>query len=291
MTYFNDSEAFPCAWLARLFPEAHIDERSIRDVQPRDIATFRRVHLFAGIGGWEYALRLAGWPDDREVWTGSCPCQPFSQAGKRRGEADERHLWPEMRRLIAECRPATIFGEQVASRAGREWLSGVRADLEELGYEVGAADLCAAGVAAPHIRQRLYWVADSQGDRWQQRRSGSNVAREAGWTTSVCASSWLVQSDRAGRDSGVLAGEATGHGGTAIAAGGGTWSDYYVAHCTDGKARRIGTGVQPLAHGVPGRVGLLRAYGNAIVPPLAATFVRAFLDAENPRISEPAAVE
>ena len=104
---------------------------------------------------WPYALRLAGWPDDRNVWTGSCPCQPLSSAGQRKGHADERHLWPAFYSLIAECRPAIVFGEQVASKDGREWLAGVRADLEALGYACGAADLCAAGAGAPHIRQRF----------------------------------------------------------------------------------------------------------------------------------------
>src|SRR5207237_5912839 len=95
------------------------------------------------------------------VWTGSCPCQPFSSAGKQNGTEDARHLWPWMRHLMFRCRPAIAFGEQVASCLGREWLAGVRANLETLGYSVGAADLCAAGVGSPHRRQRLFWVADS----------------------------------------------------------------------------------------------------------------------------------
>ena len=85
-----------------------------------------------------------------------------------KGHADERHLWPAFFRLIAECRPVCVFGEQVVSNDGREWLSGVRADLETLGYACGAADLPAAGVAAPQNRSRLYWVADATGSRWPQ---------------------------------------------------------------------------------------------------------------------------
>src|SRR5690606_2220747 len=117
---------------------------------------------------WAYALRLAGWPDDWPVWTGSCPCQPYSQAGARKGDDDPRALWWAWRWLIDQCRPPVIFGEQVASKAGREWLARVRADLEAMGYAVGAADLCAAGVGAPHIRQRLWWVAYAQ--RWTAER-------------------------------------------------------------------------------------------------------------------------
>jgi site-specific DNA-cytosine methylase len=168
--YYNEIDPYAAAWLRNLIREGliapgDVDGRSIVDVQPDDLAGYRQVHFFAGIGGWSAALRLAGWPDDREVWTGSCPCQPFSAAGKQRGTSDERHLWPEMRRLVAERRPSVVFGEQVASALGRTWLGSVRADLEDLGYAVGAADLCAAGVGAPHIRQRLWWVADAGGER------------------------------------------------------------------------------------------------------------------------------
>lgn len=86
-------------------------------------------------------------------------CQPFSTAGKRKGTADERHLWPSFFHLIRQCRPVTIFGEQVASRDGLTWLDLVSSDLEGAGYACGAVDTCAAGFGAPHIRQRLYWVA------------------------------------------------------------------------------------------------------------------------------------
>ena len=141
------------------------------------------MHLFAGIGGWPLALRMVGWPDDREVWTGSCPCQPFSVAGSKGGEDDSRHLWPHFRRLIAERGPAVVFGEQVSSPLGRQWLSRVRADLEELGYGVGATDLCAAGIGAPHIRQRLWWGANRMADTGSatsERNAGGFSSSQAG---------------------------------------------------------------------------------------------------------------
>jgi DNA (cytosine-5)-methyltransferase 1 len=164
--YYNEHDPGAAAWLRELIKQGHIadgvvDERSIEDVLPSELAGFTQCHFFAGIGGWSYALRLAGWPDDKPVWTGSCPCQPFSVAGKGKGTADERHLWPAFAWLIRQCRPSVVFGEQVASRAGRGWLAGVRTDLEAMGYAVGAADLCAAGVGAPHIRQRLFWVGNA----------------------------------------------------------------------------------------------------------------------------------
>ena len=168
--YFNENDQFAARWIGNIYPQATVDKRSISDVQGSDTNGFDRCHFFGGIAGWEYALQLAGWPEGRQVWTGSCPCQPFSICGKGEGEKDKRHLWPEFLRLIQEQRPPVVFGEQVASPDGRKWLAGVRADLESVGYTVGSADLCAAGVGAPHIRQRLYWVAFSDSERfdwWQ----------------------------------------------------------------------------------------------------------------------------
>lgn len=164
--YYNENNPQAAAWLRELIKAGHIadgdvDERSITEVDAVDVAGYTQCHFFAGIGGWSYALRLAGWPDDKPVWTGSCPCQPFSTAGKRRGFADERHLWPAFYALIRERRPVTVFGEQVASKGGLSWLNLVRYDLERAGYICGAVDTCAAGFGAPHIRQRLYWVADT----------------------------------------------------------------------------------------------------------------------------------
>ena len=164
--YYNEIDSYAARWLRNLIaagelPAGDVDERSIEDIDPADLIGYTHAHFFAGIGGWAYALRLAGWPDDRPVWTGSCPCQPFSSAGHRQGAADRRHLWPAFYRLIAQCQPPTIFGEQVAGTLGREWFSAVRADLEECGYACGCADLAAASVGAPHIRQRLFWVADA----------------------------------------------------------------------------------------------------------------------------------
>lgn len=154
--YFNDNEPFVCRWLKNLFPFAKVDKRSITQITGEEVTPYTRVHLFAGIGGWEYALHLARWPIDRPVWTGSCPCTPFSTSGKRKGTSDARHLWPEMLRLINQQRPPTVFGEQVASPLGRAWLAGVRNDLEEIGYAVGAIDMPACCVGAPHLRQRLW---------------------------------------------------------------------------------------------------------------------------------------
>ena len=167
--YYNEFDQFAAEWLRELIKEGHIapgvvDTRSIEDVSPADLAGFTQCHFFAGIGVWSHALRAAGWPDDRKVWTGSCPCQPFSAAGKGNGFADERHLWPAFFHLIRVRRPGVVFGEQVASKDGLAWIDLVHADMEGEGYAVGAVDSCAAGFGAPHIRQRLYWVGHAIGE-------------------------------------------------------------------------------------------------------------------------------
>ncbi len=168
--YYNEFDPFAAQWLRELIKkgliaDGEVDERSITDVQPEDVREFTQCHFFAGIGVWSYALRQAGWPDDRPVWTGSCPCQPFSSAGKGKGFKDERHLWPEFYRLISQCRPTVCFGEQVASKDGLAWVELVQDNLESSGYAFGAVDSCCASFGAPHIRQRLYWVGvDTLGD-------------------------------------------------------------------------------------------------------------------------------
>lgn len=342
--YFNENDKYPAQWLRNLFPDSTVDDRSIKDVRPTDTDNYLRCHFFAGIGGWEYALQLAGWPADREVWTGSCPCQPFSQAGKRKGTADDRHLWPDFYRLISERLPATIFGEQVASADGREWLSGVRVDLEALGYAVGASDLCAAGVGAPHIRQRLYWVAncdrsrkgvgtraprvaiagdpcwvensliDLRGEgrtkhegRWSlgnesanagntgaERLGNASEQRSQGRLTVCGGDEWTFRatslvgrlpdsdsfSTEPDSDEGWCAMVEAEPSGESTASGG--WLDWgnVAIPCADGKYRRVEPSILPLAHGIPNRVGRIRAYGNAIVPQVAAKFIRAFLETE-----------
>lgn len=183
---YNEIDPFCCEWLSALSDAGHIApgdvvEKSVAELTKADLAGYNQVHLFAGTGLWSHALKLAGVPDEDCVWTGSCPCQPFSSAGEQKGFGDERHLWPDFARLIDECLPPIIFGEQVASKLGREWLAHVRADLEGMGYAVGAADLCAASVGAPHIRQRLFWFAYSIGDQQSRqesrRRSAGRVGR------------------------------------------------------------------------------------------------------------------
>lgn len=180
MNYYNENDPRAAQWLRQLIkdgliPPGDVDERDIQLIQSHELTAYTQCHFFAGIGGWSVALRLAGWPDSEPVWTGSCPCQPFSVSGKGMAEDDERHLWPDFRNLIGQRQPSVVFGEQVASKLGREWLAGVSADMEALAYRFAAADLCAAGVGAPHRRQRLYWVAYANG-----RNAGTERLQRSG---------------------------------------------------------------------------------------------------------------
>ena len=312
---YNENDAFTVAWLTRLqernlIPGGRIDGRSISELRPGDCGNTS--HFFAGIGGWAYALQLAGWDPARDVWTGSCPCQPFSIAGRGTGTSDKRHLWPIWRDLIAECRPATIFGEQTSSNLGREWLDGVRADLEALGYAVGAADLCAASVNAPHRRQRLYWVADTghRGDkRWNgfrdseagitgqkgENQGGGQVGPDLGRIREVDdladggkiggSVDRMVNAVRLGTSNSDTKAEQGSdwqdHGIPGETGLSDFWNQFDIAECQaiDGSLqyRRIESGLLPVADGIQNRVGRIRGFGNAIVPQLAATFIQAFL--------------
>jgi DNA (cytosine-5)-methyltransferase 1 len=299
---YNEIDPYAAQWLRNLIdageiPPGDVNETPIEELNADDLVRYAQCHFFAGIGGWSLALRLAGWPDDEPVWTGSCPCQPFSVAGKGLGEDDPRHLWPAFRKLIAKCRPNVIFGEQVAGAAGLRWLSGVQADVEEDSYRLGFAELCAAGVGAPHIRQRLFWVADCPergcGEQW-----GADQPGRSGYADGGGAAGGLADTQDANRRAGErgteegtwpngerrrgLAGGGTVGGldhpqrprleerdgqrkqqlrqdAELVAAGHCAWSDFDILNCLDGKARRTQSGLFPLAHGVSGRVAVRRA--------------------------------
>ncbi|MQI04920.1 DNA cytosine methyltransferase [Escherichia coli] len=179
--YYNEIDPFAAQWLRNLIAGGHIapgevDERSIEDVTPDDLRGFTQCHFFAGIGVWSHSLRLAGWPDDKPVWTGSCPCQPFSAAGKGDGFADERHLWPHFFHLISERRPQHVFGEQVASGSANAWFDLVQADLEGMDYAFGLVPFTSASIGAPHIRERAYWVAHASSKYEPSARDEAGIA-------------------------------------------------------------------------------------------------------------------
>ena len=162
--YFNEIDPFCVAVLREcikrgVISDGIVDDRSIEEVDPKDLQEFKWCHFFAGGGFWDIAARRAGYPTDETLWTGSCPCQPFSNAGKRAGTSDSRHLWPYFYRLIAAAKPSVVFGEQVSSKLGYDWFDGVTSDLESQDYQCEAVDIPACAVNAPHKRNRLYWIA------------------------------------------------------------------------------------------------------------------------------------
>ena len=346
--YYNEWEPYAAQWLrnlsaASLITPGTVDERDVRKLEPDELRPYTRCHFFAGLGGWDYALQLADWPLSRPVWTASLPCQPFSGAGKRQAQADDRHLWPHFFRLVRECRPELVVGEQVSGAIGLDWLDGVCTDLEAEGYLVGAVVLGAHSVGAPHIRQRLYWVAHCQGERNQSdapRRSrrqapqpnkcgtssgmahteGDRHAREQaprGRRAGVTHSSGLEQSSGDRRDergtepSGRSA--ASGRSSSGLGDPDGerrdgqpvrlpergphetgvetSWSGADLIPCLDGKTRLTIPAALLLAHGFPADLGILcpsgafpqraamlAGFGNAIIPQVAAEFLRTVME-------------
>jgi DNA (cytosine-5)-methyltransferase 1 len=282
-TYYNENAAYPAQWLRNLIaqgllPDGVVDERSIAEVSPSDVKGFTRCHFFAGIGGWELALQLANWPTDQAVWTGSCPCQPFSAAGRQGGRTDPRHLWPQWFRLIRKCKPPTILGEQVDAAVAHGWLDEVAVDLEAQAYAIGAAILPASAAGAFQRRSRLWFVARAECGRrpaWSSEAgSGSPpLPRNSG-------SAGAVGGAKSARLEGCEPDE-PGAPGWEVAAGSARPSDSSLqwVQCADNRFRPVKPGLRLLAHGVPQRVGRISAYGNAIVPQIAAIFIRACLEA------------
>lgn len=320
--YYNEIDPFAAQWLRNLIAGGHIapgevDERSIEDVTPDDLRGFTQCHFFAGIGVWSHSLRLAGWPDDKPVWTGSCPCQPFSAAGKGDGFADERHLWPAFFHLISECRPEHLLGEQVASGNANEWFDLVQADLEGMDYAFGLVPFPSAGIGAPHIRERAYWVAHSPGEQHSEllpglakgngkegcrttaKPSGLRNSGSMAYTNSErLQGQWQDSHQERWEGSDVrqigLCGGARSNRPLEV---NGFWRDADWLFCRDGKWRPVESGTFPLVarfakslgHGKSSlramagrnRTGRLKGYGNAINAQAAAAFITAYMESAN----------
>lgn len=297
--YYNEFNRQKAAWLRHLIEEGEIahgvvDERSITEVPPEDLAGFAQCHFFAGIGLWSLCLRRAGWPDDRPVWTGSCPCGPFSAAGRRRGFEDERHLWPEWFRLISVRRPDVIFGEQ--SDQALAWLDLVQSDLEGCCYAVGPAVLPAAGFGGAHERHRIGFVADADNAQWWSDRApwndgqwptpervqshghaGNGGAEHFGQRLADLSSvGWRQEHSDDGR--GPFRG--TSEGWTP-----GSWSSGHFDwfRCADERWRPAEPGTCPLADAHPSRMGRLRGYGDAIDVETFTQLISAYLEVAPPR--------
>jgi len=211
-------------------------------------------------------LDATKWRGTIDLVTGGFPCQPFSCAGKRKGAADDRYLWPEMLRVIAECQPRWVLGENVPGIIGME-LDKVLADLEGEGYETGTLIIPACAVDAPHIRSRIWVVAHSCGMEREARAEVAKVLRilpenESEYDNTHGSSENVADAD----------GERCEDS-----------RERYGASC---EFRRVGESretsswlpepdVGRVANGVPYRVDRLRLLGNAIVPQVAAEIFRA----------------
>lgn len=276
---FCEIEPFPRAVLRKHWPEVPIydDVRTLTaDRLARD--GVRRIDLVCG----------------------GYPCQPFSHAGKQRGTADPRHLWPEMRRIVGEVRPAWVLAENVAGHIALG-LDQVLADLEADGYAGRAVVVPACAVDAPHIRKRVWIVAR---DRDRDRESACAVDAEVQGMPEPGADSETVQRPSIGgseshRDSqgcGVVAdanvtrlegwqrGSVRERAGerTAGACGASADADGLAAgRLAEPRGERgewlAEPGVGRVAHGIPRRVDRLRGLGNAVVPQVVAEIGRAIM--------------
>jgi DNA (cytosine-5)-methyltransferase 1 len=294
--YYNEHDRQKAAWLRHLIEEGEIaagvvDDRPIQAVQPEDLHGFAQCHFFAGIGLWSLCFRRAGWDDDRPVWSGSCPCGPFSAAGLRKGFDDPRHLWPEWFRLIRERRPNVLFGEQ--SDQADEWLDLVQSDLEGDGYAVGAAVIPAAGFGGAHQRHRIGFVADADNAQWWSER--------APWHDGRWAKTGRFQGDCDPWDGGIPSRLANAHQTGRLGLeerhqfqaarvtapcgrdddGRGPIRGLAAAdwlYCRDDRWRPVGPGSFPLAAESAAGVGRLRGYGDAIDVEAFTNLIGAYLD-------------
>ena len=248
--YYNEFDPKAAAWLRQLIKNGNItqgevDERSITEVKQSDLQGFDRVHFFSGVGTWDYCLNQAGW-GDRPVWTASLPCQPFSAAGKGLGKEDERHLLPHFLELVAKCKPYTIFGEQVERAIAHGWLDDLQAAMEAEDYAIGHCVLGAHSIGAPHIRQRLYWVADSKTAARKRTKQGNHSKSYGGELINGMGDTEHKQhkgrisgrGEKLIKNSKRQASEFTGSG------------EIECIYCRDNKYRPVKSGIKPLVDGI-----------------------------------------
>lgn len=210
----------------------------IGDIRKQSATALKRatqIHLFAGIGGIPYGLRLGGWPDGQAILTAGFPCQPVSLAGKGLAQQDDRWLWPDVLRVLRVVRPRLVLLENVPGLLVRG-MGDVLRDLAESGYDAAWRVVAASDVGAPHKRERVWVVAYPD-----------SLAESQDDTTARSIGSRQQTRNDAGRVSGSSR-PITG------------WPVY--------PSERLG-----VADGIPSRVDRAQALGNAVVPQCVAALV------------------
>lgn len=229
---------------------------------------------------------------------GGYPCQPFSLAGKRSGENDPRHLWPDMFRIVRALRPRLVLLENVPGHLSMG-CGRVLADLSESGYDAEWGVLSAAGVGAPHLRKRLFIVAHTPSGGWPVRRGASRQTGQPARRSEAVANAerpWRGEPASAPQETGEPLCAAIGEEGAPVSGSGGeTLADpkgvgvgsRLRASSKTGIGRRrpgdegwwaIEPNVGRVAHGIPNRVDRLTCLGNAVVPQVAAKVGRMILE-------------
>ena len=270
--FLNEWDNYAASWLRSLsnsgeIPKCEVSEKSITDLSPSDLKDFDQCHFFAGIGGWLLSLKWAGMDFIPGVWTGSPPCQPFSVAGKKEGIKDERHLAPVWFELIKSQKPSAIFGEQVASAISHGWIDELFRLLEGEGYSCAFAVLSGYVVGAPHKRDRIFFGAIKVADAskvygtWKQHRESRQRKGDEPKKLQIGPSDFVSGFDQ--------------------------WEDYEV-HTSeyDHKDRICKPGIPLLVNGIPGTMGAISGYGNAIIPQVGAFFIENFMHSVGDMISE-----
>lgn len=271
--------------------------------------------LFSGIGGFSLGLERAGmqtvafceidpfcrqvlkkhWPDVpiykdvrtiRDEFKGSIdlicggyPCQPFSTAGKREGEEDDRHLWPEMFACIQHYRPRWVIGENVAGHISMG-LDSVLSDLESEGYTTRAFVIPACALDAQHRRNRVWILANACGNRSQGiTNKGSSSSPVAGKQKRRSPAGGNCKENMAHSYSGRIRPGFSSRqqrqerepSGASYFNGEGGWGGLWLSEPSVGR----------VAHGVPNRVDRLKGLGNAVVPQIPEILAAAIMEIEN----------
>jgi DNA (cytosine-5)-methyltransferase 1 len=207
-----------------------------------------------------------------DIITGGYPCQPFSVAGSQRGEKDKRHLWPDMFRIVKECKPTWVIGENVSGHI-KLGLDTVLQDLESEGYSVRAFSISASSIGANHQRERVWIIAHSNMENTRQHGGGI----ESTWNTESFGSRTSEETERSANSSQI---NGSGEGASSMAESSDTNSQGLQGRRSEQQLRKDETerptswdswwefepNVGRVANGIPNRVDRLKGLGNSLVP-------------------------